>query len=173
LEDCIVYATRAKALTLATLTFKALKIQKKQSLATAACTATGEMDVNSESALVTSTSVARTEGRPQGPSSSVQSLVDKAVAAAMKKHNQNAAGTKRKRDDAGTARHSQPAAKKQKTKKELMAEAKVRLGLTGSLSSTHLFLDEVRPRNREAAGDTSTVRPHLLRPSSVSMLNRL
>jgi hypothetical protein len=112
MKDCIVYATRAKALTLATLTFKALNIQKKQQLTTAARTAAGEMDVDGESAPAASTSAGRTEGWASAPSSSVQSMVDKAVAAALKKHNQNAAGAKRKRDDAGAAGPSQPAAKK-------------------------------------------------------------
>ena len=150
LADCPTYAARVISLTESSVAHKALKIKKKQDLAAAARTAAGDVDVDMT---------------PAAPS--IQSMVDKAVAAALKKHAPQ--GQKRKRgQDSGSAGGA-----KKKTTSDLMAQAKVSLRPGPSAAANALFLDALRSRDLQVARRYASVRPTPLQTHAVPELTPL
>ena len=162
MEDCVVYAMRAVSLTESSLAHKALKIKKKRDLATSARTAAGDGDVQMDDAA----------GLPQA---SIQSLVDKAVAAALKKKQPQAGPSSKRKRESGNAEAgpSQPRGGK-RSKQDLIAEAKVRHGRFSShvIASYRVpSLGPIRSRDRQASRRAPKVRPASLQTLTLPQLN--
>jgi hypothetical protein len=159
MDDCVAFAMRARSITESQLAYKALKMKKKKQVADAARTAAGDVEMADGTAAAT------------GGTASVQSLVDKAVSAAMKKIPK--AGKARNRD--GKKQTSSAGQGKGKAKGDLLAAAKVRraTGTSRTSSVAYPLSATLRSRDRPSPGRQTQVRPSALQKAPVSKLTGL
>jgi len=152
LEDCVAYAMRVASITESSLAHRALKMKKKKDLSTAARTAAGDTDVVMADAT-----------------SSVKSLVDKAVSSALKGMSISPNASKKRKGGPG-AGSNKPGGKKNKS--DLIAAAKVSSARSSFIAiSDHLSLGQIRSRDRQTARRETPVRPASLPSFKVPKLN--